>query len=84
MKEEYVRRNVSGLRWAGGTWWIAERKVVDTIRETTLLSVSLVLVLFKIMKAAPPVSGVEAQNRSDGSPRANGERQSAGAQKQLT
>jgi hypothetical protein len=65
MKAGHVRKSVSGLRWAGKRWLVAERRAIDTIREAMLLAASLMLVLLKIMKTAPPGSNGEAQRRPD-------------------
>jgi hypothetical protein len=76
MKAGCGRKSVSGLRWAGKRWLVTERKVIDTIREAMLLSASLMLVLLKIMKTAPPGLDVEALHRPDSSLKESGERQS--------
>lgn len=69
MKDQHMWKNPSVLGWAGRAWWTTERKVVCTMRETMLLSASLLLVLLKVMKTAPPESDARTQHGPDAAPR---------------
>jgi hypothetical protein len=66
MKGARVGKSMSGLRWAGRTCRVTERKVADTIWETLLLSTSLLLVLLRFMNTAPSASDAKAQRPAEG------------------
>lgn len=61
MKEGHAWIGVSGIEWVGRTAWTAEQKMAVTMREAMLLSASLLLVLLKAIKTAPPDSKAKNQ-----------------------